>query len=433
MALVECLEATLAAPADPRLHACFLEYPRSGVVAESAALEIRGWVIGEQLEAVAVEICDATRVVRRVPVDVQRPDVAAVYPSARFALVSGFYTTMSMRPPEGQRLEFRAVLADQTRVPMASIRVRTRWREQHDARSAPLVSVIIPSFRQAHYLGDAIESALAQTHSHVEIVVVDDGSPDNTGEVAARYPGVRCVRQANAGVSEARNLGIRVSNGAFLVFLDADDRLLPNAVQTGLQCFAEHPEVAFVSGLFRSIGADGGLLYERLGHHVPADHYAEMLRRNYIATPCAVMFRRSVFESMDAFLPSFSVCADYELYLRVLRLHPAWSHPNEVAEYRRYGTGLSSRTEQLLTEALAALRAQRPYLEGDRHLVQAYRTGIRFWKTLAADVIARRVRADWYDGDYKSVLAGLWRLRRCGLVSVPPLIRRGYPDPAVQR
>ena len=74
MALVECLEATLAAPTDSRLHACFLEFPRTGLVAEAAALEIRGWVIGERAEAVAVEICDANRVVRRVPVDVQRPE-----------------------------------------------------------------------------------------------------------------------------------------------------------------------------------------------------------------------------------------------------------------------------------------------------------------------------------------------------------------------
>ena len=73
--------------------------------------------------------------------------------------------------------------------------------------AAARVSVIIPCYRQAHYLGEAIESVLAQTHPEVEIVVVDDGSPDHTAEVAAAYPGVRCVRQRNQGLSAARNSG----------------------------------------------------------------------------------------------------------------------------------------------------------------------------------------------------------------------------------
>ena len=324
------------------------------------------------------------------------------------------------------------MLDSQARIPFASIRLRTRWREDDPARS-PLVSVIIPSFRQAHYLHDAIESVLAQSYSHVETVVVDDGSPDNTSEVAGRYPGVRCVRQENRGVSEARNLGIRCSNGSFLIFLDADDRLLPDAVRIGLECFERHPEVAFVSGRFRAIGADGATLYDHQGHHIEADHYAEMLRWNYVPTPCAVMMRRGVFETVAGFSSAFHVCADYDLYLRVLREFPAWSHGREVADYRRHGLGLSMRTEEMLLEATAALDAQRPHVAGDPHLTRAYRSGLRFWKRLAGDVIARQIRADWQDGRYRSVLRGLWRLRQCGLVGLPPLVHRGQPYPTVER
>jgi glycosyltransferase involved in cell wall biosynthesis len=432
MALLECVDAALATPLDARLGGAYLEYPTPGCLAEGAALEVRGWVIGARSPAVAVELCHAERVIRRVPIDVRRPDVAAAYPAEPHALVSGFTTTLHMRPTEGHEVGLRAVLADHARVTVATIRLRTRWRGE-DPAGSPLVSVIIPSYRQAHYLHEAIESALAQTYAHVEVIVVDDGSPDNTSEVAGRYPGVRCIRQENRGVSEARNLGIRRSTGSFLIFLDADDRLLPDAVRLALDCFAARPEVAFVSGRFRSIAADGGLLYERLGHHIRGEHYAEMLRWNYVPTPSTVMIRRSVFESVAGFSSAFSVCADYDLYLRVLREFPAWSHPEEVAEYRRHGLGLSMRTEQMLHEAIAALRVQRPHVDGDPHLLRAYRSGLRFWKRLAGDLIARQIRADWHDGRYRSLLRGVWRLRQCGWAGVAPLVRRGHPYPTVER
>src|ERR1700736_5280277 len=96
------------------------------------------------------------------------------------------------------------------------------------AREAPLVSVVVPCYNQAHFLRDVIESVLAQTYPHVELVVVDDGSPDNTTDVVADYPILRCVRQENRGVAEARNTGFRASNGEFVLFIDADDRLTPN-------------------------------------------------------------------------------------------------------------------------------------------------------------------------------------------------------------
>src|SRR5918995_1252705 len=115
---------------------------------------------------------------------------------------------------------------------------------------AGLVSVVIPCYNQAHFLVEAIESVLAQSYPRFEIVVVDDGSTDDTSEVAARYPGVRYVYQNNQGVSAARNSGLARSEGEYVVFLDADDRLLPEALEAGLRCLEARPECAFVSGYF---------------------------------------------------------------------------------------------------------------------------------------------------------------------------------------
>src|SRR5215213_4115846 len=125
---------------------------------------------------------------------------------------------------------------------------------------ARLVSVVIPCYNLAHFLGEAIESVLAQSYPNFEIIVVDDGSPDNTSEVAARYPGVRLVRQENQGLSGARNAGLARSEGEYVVFLDADDRLLPEALEAHLEHLKAHPECAFVSGRLKRIAADGSFL-----------------------------------------------------------------------------------------------------------------------------------------------------------------------------
>jgi glycosyltransferase involved in cell wall biosynthesis len=423
VALIEVLDVRESALDERRLVGFFLDYPRAGSITETTALDLWGWVIGRGAAAVAVEILEGDRVIRRVPVDVPREDVARVHPDAPGSASSGFATTLRMRPGDVCQIEIRAVLQDQSRVALAAMRLRTRWRAD-EAADAPLVSVIIPCYRQAHYLGEAIESVIAQTYPHVEIVVIDDGSPDNAGEVTHGYPGVRYFRQPNRGLSEARNLGIRTSNGSFLVFLDADDRLLPEAVAIGLACFREHPEAAFVSGRFRFVAADGTLLYAHQGHGVPRDHYAEMLRRNYIAAICATMCRRDVFESVVGFNPALGVAADYDWYLRLLREFPARTHDGEVAEYRRHGLGISADVGQMLREVLFALRAQRPHLNGDAALMDAYRDGVRYWKTLAADLMVRQARATWQDGRRGAALRVLLQLGRCGATGLATLSRR---------
>src|SRR5215207_9860716 len=132
---------------------------------------------------------------------------------------------------------------------------------KHDSRDlqkeqkvvAGLVSVVIPCYNQAHFLGEAIESVLDQSYPNFEIIVVDDGSPDDTSEVAGRYPEVRLVRQENRGLAGARNAGLSYSEGEYVVFLDADDRLLPEALEAGLKCLKAHSECAFASGRYRFI------------------------------------------------------------------------------------------------------------------------------------------------------------------------------------
>lgn len=115
----------------------------------------------------------------------------------------------------------------------------------------PLISVVIPTYNYGGYIARAIESCLAQTHPQVEIIVVDDGSTDDTAAVVQGYVGqhpgkIRYLPQANQGVSAARNRGVEVATGVFLAFLDADDRLTPEALATRLAVFRVHPDVGIV-------------------------------------------------------------------------------------------------------------------------------------------------------------------------------------------
>jgi glycosyltransferase involved in cell wall biosynthesis len=113
----------------------------------------------------------------------------------------------------------------------------------------PLVSVIIGAYNAARYLGEAIDSVLAQTHRRLELIVVDDGSTDGTGRVAEAYGApVRCIRQENGGMAAARNRAIPEAQGSFLSFLDADDRFPTDKLERQLAVFEAEPELDVVYG-----------------------------------------------------------------------------------------------------------------------------------------------------------------------------------------
>jgi glycosyltransferase involved in cell wall biosynthesis len=174
-----------------------------------------------------------------------------------------------------------------------------------------LVSIIIPCYNQAHFLGEAIESALAQTYPRFEIIVVDDGSTDNTNEVAASYPGVHCVQQRNQGLSAARNTGLHNSTGEYIVFLDADDRILPNALHSGLDCLKAYPESAFGYGRFRLLMANGTVRLIKPYPFTGRDCYSTLLQINQIGMHATVMYRRAVFDAVCGFNRSLRACEDY--------------------------------------------------------------------------------------------------------------------------
>ena len=273
------------------------------------------------------------------------------------------------------------------------------------------VAVVILCYNQAHFLNDSIESAQTQAYPNVEIIVVDDGSTDDTAKVTATYPQIHYVHQNNQGLAAARNTGLHLSTSEFLVFLDADDRLLPDALTSGVASLRAHPDCAFVSGLYHFIdtdgailptwrekreinghsfvsghydliGADGSILDTRFQQRVASDHYAVLLQRNYIAMHATVMYRRDMLKKVGGFDISLRACEDYELYLRLARQFPITCHDEVVAEYRLHSANMSRKSAMMLAASTAVLRSQWPYVAGNPHYENAYEKGMKFWGRL---------------------------------------------------
>lgn len=280
--------------------------------------------------------------------------------------------------------------------------------------NAPFVSVIISCYNLSHFLGEAIESILRQTYPHFEIVVVDDGSTDNTAEVAARYPDVRLIRQENQGRSVARNNGMRESKGSYVVFLDADDRLLATALETGINTFKTHPECASAFGHCKYIAADGSPLPTPQQHCIEGDYYLALLRfGNYIWTPAMVMHRRAIFESVNDFNACLEPAEDYDLYLRIAMKLPLYCHQMVVAEYRQHGANSSSNSGLMLKSVLAVYRTQWNYIKGKKHYEQAYKNGMRLTQDFYGEELVGKIKVYVRASDkWKYVLRSIWCLLR---------------------
>jgi glycosyltransferase involved in cell wall biosynthesis len=253
-----------------------------------------------------------------------------------------------------------------------------------------MVSIVIPCYNHERFLPDAIESALAQRRVNVEVVVVDDGSTDGSAAVAERYP-VRLVRQPNRGLSAARNAGLRASRGDILIFLDADDRLYPEAAAAAVDAFTNSPSAMLTVGRCQLIDEDGRPLLTNLPR-VTRDFYAELLLRNYIWTPAMAACRRAAFDAVGAFDPRFNASADYDLYLRIASHYDFVAHDVLVADYRQHQTSMSKNPVLMLESTLAVLRHQRAAARRSPDTWSAWRHGMRHWRDWYGEHLVQQFR-----------------------------------------
>jgi glycosyltransferase involved in cell wall biosynthesis len=212
-----------------------------------------------------------------------------------------------------------------------------------------LVTAAIPAYNRARFLPEAIESALAQTYPEVEVVVVDDGSTDDTPRAVEPYlDRIRYVRQENAGRSAARNRCVDEARGRYVSFLDSDDRWLPWKLEAHVPVLEENPRVGMVHGHVDVIDEAGRPVPELTAFHHrlwTAAHRNGVTYAGY-ALECrcfssATTFRAEVFDRVGPYDPGLAL-DDYELYLRVALDYEIVFLERSVAEYRAHGENMDA-------------------------------------------------------------------------------------------
>jgi hypothetical protein len=219
---------------------------------------------------------------------------------------------------------------------------------------------MMPTFNRARYLVDAVDSVLAQTVRDLELVVIDDGSTDETpalvAAAAARDARVQYTRQPNQGLAAARNHGLRLARGDYLAFLDSDDEYLPTALEDHLAVFAHQPGLGMAIGGYEYVDESG----TPLGRRCPWQERGTLALRDWLfncyAMPGAVVIRRAWLERAGPFDGNALGANDWDMFLRLAQLGCPMDWTREtVCRYRQHSGGMTREVAQQRDGALRAL------------------------------------------------------------------------------
>ncbi|HRW06591.1 MAG TPA: glycosyltransferase [Caldilineaceae bacterium] len=219
-----------------------------------------------------------------------------------------------------------------------------------------LISVVIPTYNHERFLVDALDSVLSQSYPYIEIIVVDDGSTDNTPAVMTRYGNrVRYIRQENRGLSGARNTGIQASQGEYIALLDADDFWENNYLREVHAALVADSGLGAVHTGMRFVDAEGNPQAQPGTATVPADQMYERLLDGEFFAPSAVLVRRTVLAAVGLFDLDLRASEDWEIWLRVSRAYRFGGIAKPLLNYRVHGSNMSGNPEQMLRYQLLTL------------------------------------------------------------------------------
>jgi glycosyltransferase involved in cell wall biosynthesis len=217
------------------------------------------------------------------------------------------------------------------------------------------VTVVIPAYNHARYVAAAVDSALAQTLPPAEVIVVDDGSTDDTPSVLSSYGARIClIRQPNQGVAAARNNGAAAGTGEWIAFLDADDAWLPRKLERQVACFAAKAEVGLVHCGVEEIDAAGRTLGSRLDglEGQVAPELLQFRRAVILGGGSGFVVRRAVFDELDGFDPRLSTSADWDFFLRAACRCRVGFVPEVLLRYRLHGGNMHKNVDAMERDML---------------------------------------------------------------------------------
>lgn len=230
----------------------------------------------------------------------------------------------------------------------------------------PRLSVIVPAYNVASYVGDAVGSVLAQTLRDIEVIVVDDGSTDGTADVVRRITDgrVRLLRKANGGLSSARNAGLRAARASFAGFLDGDDVWILEKAERQVARLESDPGVTMTYSHSAYLGEDGVPTGAVLRSSLASPTIAQMIRRNHVGNGSTPIGRTADFFAAGLFDERLRSAEDYEMWPRLMartsrRLELV---PEVLTGYRVRSASLSMRHDSFLTECERACAILREHL-----------------------------------------------------------------------
>lgn len=219
----------------------------------------------------------------------------------------------------------------------------------------PLVSLVIPAYNAGQFLRQAIDSVLAQSYPRVELLVLDDGSTDNTRDILASYgEQFHWASHANMGQAATLNKGWGMAKGELISYLSADDALKPEAVAVAVACLGEHPETVMAYGDYELIDVDGKTIRTVVA---PEFDYAAMVGDIVVQPGPGVFFRRPAYLQAGGWDPGLRQIPDYDFWLRLGAVGPFRRLPEVLAEYRVHGESQSfiEPTQQKAEECLVVM------------------------------------------------------------------------------
>ena len=323
----------------------------------------------------------------------------------------------------------------------------------------PLVSVILPVYNGSASIGDTIESALRQTYRNLEILVIDDGSTDNTMDVikerAGNDPRVRILRQVNSGVARARNRGLAAAQGEFIAPLDADDLWDPAKIERQVRRMHEAGgEVGMVYCWWAWIDGEGTVLDRSPRWRVEDEALSMLLQVNYTGNASVPLYRRRALEQVGGYDESLAEqrgrgCEDWDVALKVAEQYSVAVVPEVLVGYRRSPDSMSTscetmwRSQKLVTQSVRrrnpALAA--PLFQRSQDQFALYLAGVSFWSGSYLRAVFWGLRS-WRSGLMFRVIPHVLRVfrsrlrsRHTGAVVMRPGVRiekRRIPEPLIR-
>jgi glycosyltransferase involved in cell wall biosynthesis len=254
------------------------------------------------------------------------------------------------------------------------------------------VSIIIPTYNHAQYVVDAIQSVLNQVYDNYEIIVIDDGSQDNTRQVVAQFGNqVRYIWQENQGLSAARNTGLRAARGEIIGLLDADDLYDPNFLSTLVSILEANPEADAVYCAARAVDATNNLLPQSIGRVVPSSQlYNTLINGNFLVPLCMVAYQ-SCYDKVGLFDKRLQGCADWDMWLRIAKKCTVIGTNEILARYRIVPQSMSSDHKHMFNDRMAVLQKHFGITASDlSHLTPVQRQAYsRAYLTTAVEYLQR--------------------------------------------